>query len=867
MPNQIDNFKLETNFEGLILLLAKNLYSTPDVFVRELIANSHDAIQMRKNTEKNFAGRIDVIIDKSKSTISFMDNGIGMNADDLKNTLSIIGESSKRQNKEQALSQIGQFGIGLLSSFIVANKVIVRTKKFDSEKSFAWHNEGSLDCKLYSDDLGYIGTEVILFIRDEYSYIMSDERIKSIITKYCDFLPFPIYLNYTNLINDLNVPIYCDVWSSDLEKELKIKAFLDRRYPNEIPLDVIPFKISGLGSATGVLFISDKRIPGIQSAGIIDVFIKRMFIRENDNELLPNWAKFIKGIIDCPDLVPNAARDNFSKDEKDKTFKFIQDSLGDVIINRLCWLAVNDQKKLERINRWHHEHLKSMAVLNDEFMEKAGDLLFVETNEGFLPMEKYILKNERRIDYENKIPIYYFQHFSSASQFYNLAKSENWTIINAAYRYEEEFLKTYCYNHKDELVLINLDSNNDNQLFKYTEKENDTTFILLKQDIESHLNKNYAANIKVEIKKIDNIHLPAIVIDKPEDEIDKKISDLEKQEIIYGIELFKDIISLAKQKPTFTLIINADSHIINKLVKIDRRNDIVKEIISGLFISAILYSRSYLNETVSQLIYEQFTKFYEKFIKLYEDNLSYRENIDKQRKELMELKQQSIKESVKVIEHIQILFISSYEEEYDNLYFALKEIFENAPYFFEIISTKNFEQDKRLFDNVKILANNIDCVIADISDLHADVMFQLGIIKSIKKQDFPIILIKNMEIQNITPADIKSETFISYKSSKQDPALIEIEIKSKIEKENKPFNKDINKLYAQPRKHFLSRNILEKAIVRLDKAQIENTVVNFKTVEDFINEDINSIILKTKIEKRIIEILKDELLKQIKIEL
>lgn len=167
----IEKFDMGVNFDGLIVLLAQHLYSDPHVFLRELIQNAHDAIQKRKAIDRDLSGKIEIRFNESESTIICSDNGIGMVKDEIKNHLATIGDSGTKIQKlskddiDLAGNLIGQFGIGLLAAFIVAKKVVVRTKKIQTTESFEWHNSGSLRCELFDDDLEHYGTEIIIYLK------------------------------------------------------------------------------------------------------------------------------------------------------------------------------------------------------------------------------------------------------------------------------------------------------------------------------------------------------------------------------------------------------------------------------------------------------------------------------------------------------------------------------------------------------------------------------------------------------------------------------------------------------------------------------------------------------------------------------
>ncbi len=274
MSNPIERFKMETNFEGLIQLLAKHLYPEPDVFVRELIQNAHDSIVRRHEVEPDLAGHIDVEFNLNTRTITFRDNGIGMDRQDIKEFLAVIGSTGtgmarqqlQEQGKVAAYELIGQFGIGMLSAFVVADKVVVRTRKLGAQEAFAWHNTGSTDCELYADDKKQVGTEILVHVDAGYTFMLDEKRLRDAIVKYCDFIPFPITLNGQGPVNVIEAPWHRIHWASESEKEASYKSFLNRRYP-DVPLDIIPIEVNEPFRARGALYISDRHIPDVNTSG------------------------------------------------------------------------------------------------------------------------------------------------------------------------------------------------------------------------------------------------------------------------------------------------------------------------------------------------------------------------------------------------------------------------------------------------------------------------------------------------------------------------------------------------------------------------------------------------------------------------
>ena len=416
---KLATFNMETRFNGLIKLLAEGLYPVPDIFVRELIQNAHDSIVRRRDVEPNLAGRIDVDVDPTQQTITFTDNGIGMDEADIRQFLSVIGSTGTGtvRDKGGALSYelIGQFGIGMLSAFVVADKVHVDTRKLGTDQSFQWRNSGSEECQLYSSDWSAVGSQVTVFLRRDFSYFLEEAKLREIIIRYCDFIPFPIHLNGRGPVNTVNAPWSMNYPSSEAEQDA-YSNFIDRRF-SDYSLDVFPFTIGGTYQARGILYISDRRVADVNTGGLLDIFIRGMMVKQADTALLPSWAKFIRGVIDSPDLKPTAARDNIQS--SDPSFAYIQEKLGEVIVRRLTYLAEQRPKRFQTINDWHHYHLKGMAYFHDSFFRAVGDLLLFDTNKGMMSLRNYLPKHEPLPS--GKAPIYFFAYYDSAAQYYRMA--------------------------------------------------------------------------------------------------------------------------------------------------------------------------------------------------------------------------------------------------------------------------------------------------------------------------------------------------------------------------------------------------------------------------------------------------------------
>ncbi len=189
--------KMKTSFKGLVQLLAKSLYPEPDVFIRELIQNAHDSIKLRKVDEPEMQGVIEIFTDADARTITFIDNGKGMDKQDIEDFLSTIGRSGTGESKEElaqrniAVATIGQFGIGLLSAFVVADVIDVFTRKKGDDTVWHWFNEGDEEYELTRSDADDVaaGSKVVVKIGHDHIRHINEEHVRETVKKYADFIP------------------------------------------------------------------------------------------------------------------------------------------------------------------------------------------------------------------------------------------------------------------------------------------------------------------------------------------------------------------------------------------------------------------------------------------------------------------------------------------------------------------------------------------------------------------------------------------------------------------------------------------------------------------------------------------------------
>ena len=316
---------------GKILdIVIGSLYSQKEIFLRELVSNASDAISKRQfdslqgGAASSFDGLISIAVDKKAKRLTITDNGIGLNHDDLKNTLGSIASSGTKafleqieQSNEKLKSQnqlIGQFGVGFYSAFMVAERVEVLSKKFDSDKAFCWTSDGKSGFTINSADKDETGTQISLMLKSDAKEFLEEARISHLVKKYSDHISFPIsWLDKNGESKRLNTSMA--LWTKPAKDitEDDYKSFYNSVSASyDTPFATIHNKTEGVVEFTNLLFIPsvapyDLYDPDRKSK--LQLYVNRVFITEQCDELVPKWMRFLRGVIDTPDVNLNVSRE------------------------------------------------------------------------------------------------------------------------------------------------------------------------------------------------------------------------------------------------------------------------------------------------------------------------------------------------------------------------------------------------------------------------------------------------------------------------------------------------------------------------------------------------------------------------------
>ncbi|XDZ71513.1 molecular chaperone HtpG [Alphaproteobacteria bacterium LSUCC0744] len=329
MTTQTFNFEADT---GKILnIVINSLYSQKEIFLRELISNASDAINKRKfeiitagSAADTVDGKITITVHKKDKTITISDNGIGLSAEEMVETLGTIASSGTKAFMEAAKTTkdadkmtdqlIGQFGVGFYSAFMVAEKVEVLSKKHDAKSANLWASDGQGGFSITDADRDETGTSVILYLRNDAKEYLEQERIAHLVKKYSDHIAQPIFwIGKDDAADQLNSS--AALWTRPAKEisEDEYKSFYHAvASAFDKPFITLHNKTEGAVEFTNLLFIPSSApfdLYDPERKSKLQLYVNRVFITDDYEGLVPKWLRFLRGIIDTPDVDLNVSRE------------------------------------------------------------------------------------------------------------------------------------------------------------------------------------------------------------------------------------------------------------------------------------------------------------------------------------------------------------------------------------------------------------------------------------------------------------------------------------------------------------------------------------------------------------------------------
>lgn len=397
LPKDLGTGTFQVEFQALIKVLGENLYANPRACVRELIQNANDSCVRRQAAGHTYQPAIRVMADITRRILVFEDNGAGMVQEDVIRYLASIGggrtreERTRLSTEDKAAAQmlIGQFGIGFLSSFVVADRVVVDTLSIEGGDPVLWVCEGTSEYQIGRGRRREPGTQVTLHLKAAHYDLLEEETLYNTIIYYADFIGFPIYLNnQSRHINRMNAPWHLK--GTDRE----YMDYIQHRYEVD-PLAMMSISVDKKDLfVQGVLFVPPRTGEWKRHQRSIDIFQKRMFIGEDLN-ILPEWAGFVSGVLDCATLDLVASRESAISERP--SYKALQEYLGEAVATFVQNLAKQNRTTFLEVVKQHEWSVKWGAVRSDFFFNQVKDIIPLASDMGQLTLPRYLQRVPKRL--------------------------------------------------------------------------------------------------------------------------------------------------------------------------------------------------------------------------------------------------------------------------------------------------------------------------------------------------------------------------------------------------------------------------------------------------------------------------------------
>ncbi|MEU8675542.1 HSP90 family protein [Streptomyces sp. NPDC048560] len=425
----------QVDLRGLVDLLSHHLYSSPRVYVRELLQNAVDAVTARQALDPSAQSAIR--LRAADGTVSIEDSGIGLTSDEVHTLLATIGRSSKRGGEhglESARREfLGQFGIGLLACFVVARRirVVTRSARTPDALPVEWlaSDDGSYTVRVLTDDARpEAGTTVYLEARPGSTEWMEPSRVEALARDFGSLLPYDITFAGADG-TERPVTDRPAVWDRTYPTPASRRVALAGHCSNVFgftPLDTIDLDLPVAG-VRGVAYVLPEPTSPAHKAGH-RTYLKGMLLTDHASNLLPDWAFFVRAVVDTDSLRPTASRENLYDDE---TLAAVRDALGGRVRQWLTELAAGDPQRLADFLRVHHLGVKSLARHDAELFELMLPWLPFETSDGNLGLEEFAAAHKE---------IHFTRTVEEFRQIAPIAAAHGLGVVNAGYTYDAELL-------------------------------------------------------------------------------------------------------------------------------------------------------------------------------------------------------------------------------------------------------------------------------------------------------------------------------------------------------------------------------------------------------------------------------------------
>lgn len=598
-------------------IIKKWLYSDKDIFLRELVSNGCDAIskftrlQMIGEVpeEENYIPKITILIDKENKKIIVEDNGIGMDVEEVERYITQVAFSGAEEFVAQYKDKtdgdagiIGHFGLGFYSAFMVSTTVEIDTLSYKaSAEAVHWVSAGEDTYEITNGSRTTHGSTITLNVSDDEAEFLEESRIREMLNKYCQFMPYEIYLNpkteersvkdddgneHTEItqphpINDTQ-PLWLKAPKDCTEQEYKdfySKVFFDY---NE-PLFWIHLNVDYPFNLKGILYFPKQSKKLEIMPGQVKLYSNQVFVADNIKEIIPEFLLLLKGVIDCPDMPLNVSRSFLQNDgEVQKIATHITKKVSD----KLHQIFKEDRETYEKYWNDISAFIKFGCIKDEKFYDRIKDILLLKTTKGeYKTLEEYPKQDDKKI--------YYVTDENMQSQYIKMFEENGLTAAILTHDIDTHFISFMEYKANQNYQFLRIDSDIGEALKTDQSEES--------KKVEEEANKNLIElfkkavgkdNVTVKAESLKSAETPAVMLLS---EYARRMQDMSR---IYGE-------SFPGSEPEMTIVLNTQNPVIKKITNMSESNQ--ELVCQQVYDLALLSHKPLTAEELSKFIQRNIT--------------------------------------------------------------------------------------------------------------------------------------------------------------------------------------------------------------------------------------------------------------------
>ncbi len=647
---------LSIDSENIFPIIKKWVYSDHDIFVRELVSNGCDAITKLKKLDMmgeyelpdDYKAKIQVIVNPEEKTLKFIDNGLGMTAEEVEKYITQIAFSGatqfleKYKDKTTEDEMIGHFGLGFYSAFMVADEVHIDTLSYQNDATAVhWVSEGGTEYEMQDGNKQEVGTEITLFLNEDCLEFANEYRVREVLEKYCSFMPVEIFLSKANAEPEYETIDEADVLDTDEvvehiteepkegeEGEAKQKAKIVKRpvsisdihplwtkNPSECtkedyidfyrkvfmdykePLFWIHLNMDYPFNLKGILYFPKINTEYDSIEGKIKLYNNQVFIADNIKEVIPEFLMVLKGVIDCPDLPLNVSR---SALQNDGFVNKVADYISKKVADKLNGMFKTDRENYEKYWDDISPFIKFGCLKDEKFGSKVKDsILYKDLEHKYLTLEDCVKANKKE-DTETEETKTETTEGTDAAENSEQAEKEKTTVYYVTDEQQQsQYINMFKEQGQDAILLTH---NIDSAFITYLEqKHEDVKFMRIDADVHESLKDEVSEDEKEEFQKTADSIVEIFRKELGNDKLDVKVEKLKDDNVASMAVLSEESRRMAEMMKMYgmsgmdpsmfgtqaTLILNAN-HPLVKFVVEHKRSKNVSIICKQLYDLAML---------------------------------------------------------------------------------------------------------------------------------------------------------------------------------------------------------------------------------------------------------------------------------------